>query len=47
MKWALDTGILRGDPNGSLRLRDPVTREEAVIMLHRLAKLNETIDNVK
>lgn len=47
VKWALDTGILRGDPDGSLRLRDPVTREEAVIMLHRLAKLNETLDNVK
>lgn len=45
--WAQAAGILRGDPDGSLRLRDPVTREEAVIMLHRLAKLNETLDNVK
>lgn len=39
VRWAIETGILRGDPDGSLRLRDPVTREEAVIMLHRADKL--------
>jgi hypothetical protein len=39
VRWAIETGILRGDPDGSLRLRDPVTREEAVILLHRADKL--------
>ena len=37
VKWAQDKKILRGNENGDLRLSDPLTREEAVVMLYRLA----------
>lgn len=37
--WAVKQGILRGDEKGNLRLRDNVTREEAVTMAYRLWKL--------
>ena len=32
--WAVENGILRGD-GSSFRLNDPVTREEALVFLHR------------
>ncbi|MBQ3076270.1 MAG: peptidoglycan DD-metalloendopeptidase family protein [Clostridia bacterium] len=38
--WALAQGILRGD-GGSIRLKDPITRQDAVVLLHRLSRLDE------
>ncbi len=40
VRWAVDTGILLGDGCG-LRLRDSITREESVAMLHRMFRLIE------
>lgn len=37
VKWAIDKGIMKGDEKGNLRLRDSITREEMVVMLHRFA----------
>lgn len=34
--WCLELGILRGDGEGDLRLRQPVTREQLCTMLYRL-----------
>ena len=39
VEWAKNKGILRGNEHGDLRLSDPTTREELVVMLHRLATL--------
>ena len=36
--WAYDNGILKGDENGDLRLRDNATREEMLVFLHRTYK---------
>ena len=33
--WAVDTGIMQGDEDGDLMLREPVTREQFVTMLKR------------
>ena len=33
--WATEKGIMQGDDKGNLRLRDNITREEMVVMLHR------------
>lgn len=37
VEWATNNGIMLGDEKGDLRLRDPITREEMCVMLHRLA----------
>lgn len=37
--WATENGIMQGDGKGNLRLRDNITREEVVTLLHRLYKL--------
>ncbi len=39
VKWATKNGILNGDENGDLMLRANATREQIVVMLHRLYKL--------
>lgn len=39
VEWAIANGILKGDENGNLHLRDSITREEAVVMLFRLSNL--------
>ena len=36
MKRLMDYGLLKGDPDGSLRPEDPITRAEAVTILNRL-----------
>lgn len=38
-KWAEETGIIQGDPDGNKRYQSYVTREEAVAMLRRTANL--------
>ena len=42
--WAVERGILRGDENGNLRLRDNVTREETVVMMYRANVKKERAD---
>lgn len=37
-QWAEDTGLISGDTQGNLQYRSPVTREQLVVFLHRLAK---------
>lgn len=37
VEWAKESGILRGDETGDLRLRDGVTREELCVMLYRFS----------
>lgn len=37
--WALESGILRGDTQGNLKLRDSATREEMLVFLHRTYEL--------
>ena len=37
-KWAEENGIVQGDPNGDKRYKSHITREEAVVMLHRAMK---------
>ncbi|MBR2743449.1 MAG: N-acetylmuramoyl-L-alanine amidase [Clostridia bacterium] len=39
VSWAVEHGILRGDENGALRLREAVTREEAVTMMWRMRNM--------
>ena len=41
VEWAVQTGILRGDEQGNLMLREPCTREQMCIFLHRLAMYME------
>lgn len=36
VRWAQDCGILYGDENGNLKLRDGATREQMLVFLHRL-----------
>lgn len=35
VEWAITRGILQGDGNGNYRLKDPLTREEAIALLYR------------
>jgi AICAR transformylase/IMP cyclohydrolase PurH len=37
--WAVENGIMQGDEKGDLMLRKTATREQIVVMLHRLYKL--------
>ncbi len=37
-KWAEENGIVQGDPDGNKRYKSHITREEAVVMLHRAIK---------
>ncbi|MBP3378434.1 MAG: peptidoglycan DD-metalloendopeptidase family protein [Clostridia bacterium] len=39
VKWARDNGILKGDENGDLMLRNNATREQIAVMLHRVYEL--------
>lgn len=33
--WAVENGILYGDENGNLMLRQPCTREQMIVLLYR------------
>lgn len=46
VRKAIDSGIIKGDPDGSVRPNDYITREEAVVILHR-AFSTEITDNIK
>ena len=35
VEWAKKEGILKGDDDGNLRLHDPITRQDVVVMLYR------------
>ena len=37
--WAVAEGLLRGDDTGNLRLHEPVTRQDVVVLLHRMKDL--------
>lgn len=37
--WAVKNGIMKGDGDGNLRLRDNITREEMCVMLYRMGRL--------
>lgn len=37
-RWAVERGLFYGDGNGSFRWQEPLTREEAAAVLHRLAE---------
>jgi len=39
IEWAINVGLLRGDGNGNYRLRDGVTREELMVVQHRVYML--------
>lgn len=39
VEWALSNGILYGDGTGNLMLKEPCTREQMVVFLHRLYRL--------
>ena len=39
VEWALSNGILYGDGTGNLMLKQPCTREQMVVFLHRLYRL--------
>ena len=34
--WAVENGILQGDETGDLKLSEPLTRQQACVLLHRL-----------
>lgn len=36
VEWAIAAGLIKGDAAGDLKLRDSITREQAVVLLHRL-----------
>jgi len=36
VKWAKENGILRGDDKGDLKLHEPITRQDAVVMMYRM-----------
>lgn len=38
--WATGNGIIKGDANGNLRLRDAVTREELLVILYRALSIH-------
>ena len=35
VEWAVSNGILKGDENGDFKLRENITREDALVFLHR------------
>ncbi|MBQ8747366.1 MAG: peptidoglycan DD-metalloendopeptidase family protein [Clostridia bacterium] len=37
--WAVENGILYGDEHGNLMLRQPCTREQMIVFLHRVYRL--------
>lgn len=39
IKWAVENGIIYGDGNGDLMLREPCTREQMLVFLHRFAQM--------
>lgn len=39
VSWAVENGILYGDENGNLMLRQPCTREQMIVFLHRVYRL--------
>ena len=39
VEWARESGILKGDENGNLHLRDTATREEMLVFLYRTFNL--------
>ncbi len=38
VEWAVDNGIIYGNENGDLMLRQPCTREQMLVFLHRFAE---------
>lgn len=46
MKKAVKSGIIEGDPDGSVRPNDYITREEAIVILHR-AFSTEPTENLR
>jgi murein DD-endopeptidase MepM/ murein hydrolase activator NlpD len=34
--WARETGLLRGDETGAIHLHEPISRQDTVVLLHRL-----------
>ncbi len=46
VEWAIDNKILLGYGNGELKLRQPVTREEMLVFLHRAYTNTKKGDNV-
>jgi len=45
VRWAYENGILKGDENGNLRLRDNATREEMLVFLKRTVELMKKEDD--
>ena len=39
VEWAVENGIIYGDGNGDLMLREPCTREQMIVFLHRFAQM--------
>lgn len=39
VEWAITRGILKGDGDGNYRLGDPLTREEAIVLLYRAREI--------
>ena len=39
VEWAVAEGLLRGDDTGNLRLHEPITRQDVVVLLHRMKSL--------
>lgn len=40
VRWAIENGIVYGDENGDLMLREPCTREQMLVFLYRLHKIS-------
>lgn len=41
VEWAVENGLIQGDGNGNLMLRENVTREQMLVILHRMKKKTE------
>lgn len=39
MKWAIDSGLFVGYPDGTFKPRDPLTREQAATLFHKYTEL--------
>ena len=39
VEWAVAEGLLRGDDTGNLRLHEPITRQDVVVLLYRVKSL--------
>ena len=39
VEWAVENGIIYGDGNGDLMLREPCTREQMLVFLHRMLQI--------